>query len=342
MKRADRSHSIQVFERRTANEPVGWGITLPRTSLEPFDYNLDYCHVLDLYVTSYRATGHLQTPVDLISISRDTLVRFLVKRCSSVGVDLRFGAVVDDVADIDLSRFDLVVAADGAHSLIRKRFAEYFGPTIIRSPVYHAWLATPKLFGGTLMIMFRECDGALFTAWGYQFSATLSSLIVQSTAKGLLAIASPVDSVDDGCGRVARVFRQELEGNIVLADGPVRWTHAALLKNKRWHHRNIVLIGDAAHTIHFSKGIGTQEAMRDGLSLSRHLAHASTVSSALAAFEQERIPEVSLIQTKAQSSLNWYNSVMSSYESGSTSVVVDELEAGRRRLESRVDTSGSV
>lgn len=324
LKKNNRNHTVQVLERRRANESAGWGITMPARSLERFGYNLNLHKTIDSSCISWAGEEYLSTPVEVITISRDALIEFLSSRCVSVGVDLQFNSLVE-ASDIEIGRFDLIVGADGINSVIRRRFAEHVFPSATSSDLHHTWLATPKLFGPKLWNILRVHNGALLSAWGYQYNESFSCFIVECTSAGLQKSGFTNVSGEEGCRRIARAFSVDLDGQPVMAGKHLKWTRFELLKNRHWHYQNVVLIGDSAHTTHFSKGYGTELGMADAVRLTEHIAASPDVSAALASFEHERMPEVSLSQMRSVSSHNWYQSVLKNYESGSVSSVAEAI-----------------
>ncbi len=325
LKKNNRNHTVQVHERRRADESAGWGVTLPSSCLGDIDYNLDLHRVVSESSVRWDDQEYLSAPADVVTISRDTLIEYLSKRCVSVGVDLRLDSRIQMPGDVDLARFDLVVGADGINSVMRRAFAEQFSATAAPSHLYHTWLATPKLFGSKLVNILREHNGALLNAWGYQFSESLSCFIVECTFAGLQKSGFTDVSNEEGCRRIARAFATDLDLQPVMSGVDLRWTRFELLKTGHWHHRNVVLIGDAAHTVHFSQGQGTVLAVEDAMCLAKHIGAASSVSAALSSFERERVPEINLNQMLSMSSCNWYHSVLKGYESHSRSSVFAAL-----------------
>ncbi len=330
LKKSDPTRTIRVLDRRQPEDPVGWGITFPTGTLDCVDYDARLHQDVDRALMRYGGQSYLQTPLRYSTISRDALVRFLTERCLGLGVEIRFNTPVARFADLDTSGFDLVAGADGANSVVRQAFAEHFSPSLLKSDLHYTWLATPKLFGHDLPSMFQEHAGALFAAWGYQFSDTHSTFIVECTAKGMQKAALAGLSDEESCRKVAEIFRDELDGQPVIAGRRFRWLNFELLKNKRWHHKNVVLLGDAVHTTHFSKGYGTELAIHDARALAKHLHQAPDLATALSGYERERMPEVARHQAMATSSHNWYGGVLKQWEAGNPAAVRDAI----RKVES--------
>ena len=329
--RGDSRHSVLVVDKAESADVSGWGITLTPETLRVIGHDDSCCH-LDSFSISFDQQRFLTAPIDVRGIGRQRLVEFLRARCASAGVSFRFGERLDQLAEPELDEFDLVVGADGANSAIRRCFPDAFGETIETSAIYHAWFATPHRFEGQLRRMFRGYQGAVFCASGYQFSPTSSTFIVECTATGLARGDFAAADDREACDLVARIFEEDLEGQPVKIGRNLRWHRFARVSNARWHHRNIVLLGDAAHTTHFSKGYGTVAAIKDGVSLAQRLSEGGSVESAVVAFEQERKPLMTTSQLKAEFAREWYGRLMSLYETESAAAMRDELASVHRRL----------
>ncbi len=329
-KKACPTWSIEVVERRQRGENVGWGITFPFGTFASIDYseNLHYhCTQAEM---RYRGNAYLVTPIDSGTIARDALLQFLLKRCEAQGVSVRYGTDIESVEDL-ASKYDLVVGADGVNSTVRNTFPRAFVPTKTASSMYFTWLSTSKLYDNCLPSMFREYEGHLFVGWGYQYTAERSTFIVECSPTTLKHFGLDSMSTPAACEFIAAVFRDELEGNPVFAGDKLRWLNFPFLKSEKWHHQQYVILGDAAHTAHYSRGYGTELALGDSVALSRHLTSGASMSDALTAFEKERKPYVSRYQMLALSSHNWYAGVLRKYaQDGSVAI-----EAAIREVEEK-------
>jgi anthraniloyl-CoA monooxygenase len=314
MAKRDPSHRLTIVERDGPDDTFGWGIVFS-------DRTLAFLKDQD-EETYARITQASQTwdNVDVIhrgqklsvhgngfsGIARLTFLNILHDRCRALGVDLRFHTAIGDPSE--LLDCDLLLAADGANSLVRRAYGDFFQPTVDVRQNRYVWLGTHQLFHGLVMI-FRRDDAGLFIAHAYKFSPTLSTFIVECGVDVWNRAGFERMSEADTCAYLARVFKDDLDGHPLLSNNFVKWLNFPLVKNKRWHHRHVVLVGDAAHTAHFSIGSGTKLALEDAIALSRALVEHSRVETALPAFEQARKPVVDAFQAAALRSLTWLENV---------------------------------
>lgn len=325
LKGADPSCAVRVIDRRRPDDHVGWGIGLPLATLRQIGHDPSRYHPVRRAQMRYQDRSYAEAPIDVWTIGRDVFVGHLTRTALEMGVEIEFGREVGALEDIDAGGVDLVVGADGVNSSVRRSLEEHFSPSLWTSPLHYTWLATPRLFGDVLPSVFLEHRGALFVAWSYQHSPSQSTWIVECTPSGLEAAGLRDVPGDVFCRRVAELFRTELEGRPV--EGGPRWRlrRFQLLRARRWTHGHVALIGDAAHTTHFSRGFGTELAIGDAECLARHLARCASVEAALEAYERERMPEVARHQAMAAAQSNWYRSVIEAYERGSVFAVPDAI-----------------
>ncbi|HYE16642.1 MAG TPA: FAD-dependent monooxygenase, partial [Pyrinomonadaceae bacterium] len=239
-------------------------------------------------------------------IARIKLLNILQERCAGLGVELRFRAGVEDV-DALARESDLLVAADGVNSETRRRYAEDFRPTLGAGRNKYIWYGTRQLFHG-LTLTFRESEAGVFAAHSYKFSKELSTFIVECD-EGTWERAG-LSSMPDEEARayLERVFARDLGGQELLSNNS-RWINFVLVRNERWSRRNVVLLGDALHTAHFSIGSGTKLAMEDSIALFEKFAAGAGVPEALEEFERERKPVIDEYQQAAAESRLWFENV---------------------------------
>jgi len=310
MKKLDPAHEITLLERNGPHDTFGWGVVFSDKTM---------AYLRDSDAESYAAiTRSFQTwdNVDIVhrgrkitirgnrfsGIARITLLNILQRRCLDLGVDLRFRTAVSDPEA--LAQCDLLVGADGVNSLVRQRYAEHFQAALDVRKNKYIWLGTPQLFHG-LTLTFLEAEGGVFAAHSYKYSATTSTFIVECPEDTWRRAGLDRMPEEETCRYLAGIFRDALGGRPLLSNSS-RWINFLLVKNGRWHHRHIVLLGDALHTAHFSIGSGTKLALEDAIALARCFAGAADVASVLREFERVRKPIVDDLQEAARASLLWF------------------------------------
>jgi anthraniloyl-CoA monooxygenase len=247
----------------------------------------------------------------MAAVVRKTLLGLLQERAAAAGVDLRFQHEVRDAAELE--DFDLVVVCDGANSRFRGRFAAAFEPTVEAASVKFIWFGTTYLFDGLTFVHGDGPDGA-FAGHAYPISDTASTFIVETDAESWLKAG--LDEFDVGVPPgpsdektrtyLEQLFADEIDGHPLLTNNS-RWANFRTWRTRRWRYGRWVLLGDAAHTAHFSVGSGTKMAMEDAVALAAALAeHRDDLDSALAAYEAARQPGVAKIQGSARPSLSWW------------------------------------
>jgi len=311
MKKLDRTHEITILERDGPNDTFGWGIVF---SDQTFSYLKDNdkksfsaitraCQQWDNVDVVHKDQKVTIRGNKFSGIARLTFLNILHKRCLDLGVDLRFNTNVTDLSE--LPPFDLLVGADGQSSFVRGSFAQAFQPTVDLRKNRYIWVGTRQLFEG-LTLIFRQHEAGLFIAHAYKFNDTTSTFIVECGDDTWRNARFDWMSDPETCEYLAQVFRNDLNGQPLLSNNFVRWLNFPLVKNKNWHHNNIVLLGDALHTAHFSIGSGTKLAVEDSIALAKCFKTEKDVEAALAEFQRIRKPIVDEYQDAAYSSLLFF------------------------------------
>jgi len=317
MKKLDPSHRITVIERDGPNDTFGWGIVfseetfnfLKESDLATYQDITAACHTWDDVVIGHRGERVRVAGNHFSGIARLAFLQILHKRCRELGVELRFHTNVPTSEQVaELADCDLLVGCDGANSLVRQTYGGFFCPSVDLRHNKFIWLGTNQIFDGLYMI-FRPAEAGLFIAHAYRFNPTTSTFIVECPVETWERAGFASMSDDQTCAYLARVFEDDLGGRTLLSNNFVRWLNFPLVKNKRWSHKNIVLLGDALHTAHFSIGSGTKLALEDAIALASCFEEKRTVPEWLAAFEQVRKPVVEKFQTAAMHSLTWLENV---------------------------------
>ena len=311
LKKHDPRHHVTVFERNAPDDTFGWGVvfsgsTLARLrmadaeshrriteSFESWD-NVDVVH-RDSKI-SVRGNS-------FSGVARIRLLNILQERCDELGVALRFRTNVSDPEELT-GESDLVVGADGVNSEVRRRYEDAFRPSLSVRPNRYVWYGTPRLFHG-LTLTFRESDAGAFAAHSYKFSKQMSTFIVECDAETWERAGFEGMTDEQTRAYLGEVFARDLEGRPLLSNNS-KWINFVLVRNERWSHRNVVLLGDALHTAHFSIGSGTKLALEDSITLYELFAAGRDVPSALAEFESARKPVIEEYQRAAYESLVWF------------------------------------
>ena len=313
--RRDRpDRAITVLERDGADDAFGWGIVLSARTLEMLREHDGPSHgaiagaaqTWDSVDTVHRGERVSVRGNGFSGIARRAFLRILRERCREVGVALRFHHAVADPAA--LPRGDLLVGADGASSAVRQTWSHFFQPSIELRQNRYTWLGTTRRFDGLTMI-FRPTPVGLFIAHAYRFGPSQSTFIVECPPETWARAGLDRMDTEETCAYLARVFADDLEGNPVLARGTLRWLNFPLVRNRQWVHDGVALLGDAAHTAHFSIGSGTRLALEDGAALACALDAERDVARALAAYAAARKPVVDRFQAAAHRSLVWLEGV---------------------------------
>ncbi|MEO5936820.1 MAG: bifunctional salicylyl-CoA 5-hydroxylase/oxidoreductase [Terriglobales bacterium] len=325
LKQADPSHQVTVLERNAPDSTFGWGVVFSDQTLENFrnadaetyrNITSSFAHWDDIDIhfkgRTITSGGH-----GFSGIGRKQLLQILQKRARDLKVDLRFNVELrddGDLAALGLGSADLIVAADGVNSVVRRKYAPQFQPDLDQRTARFVWLGTDKKFDA-FTFYFVENEHGVFQAHCYRFDKDTSTFIVECDEQSWHNAG--FDRLD-APGTVAvceKLFAQWLQGHKLmtnaahLAGSP--WTNFVRVRNAVWFHKNIVLIGDAAHSAHFSIGSGTKLAMEDAISLAHWLKAEPKLPKALMKFQQERQTEALKLQNAARNSMEWFENVRS-------------------------------
>ncbi len=326
-------HEVTVWERNAPDDTFGFGVVFSDETLGGIA-NADpviaermtqrFARWTDIDV-SFGGAIHTVGGQGFAALSRKELLELLQERATELGVTVHFRAPGPDVAELS-REYDLVVAADGLNSQVRGAHAGQFGPSLDVRRCRYMWLGLDQPFEAFQFIVISTPYG-IMQLHGYPYSRTESTAVIEMhedvwRAAGLdsseHSVFPPGVSDTRSVERISELFAEslaEVAKRAAWPDAPKfltnnsKWSAFTTVRNERWYHDNIVLIGDAAHTAHFSIGSGTKLAMEDALALAACLHEQPDIPTALAAYEAERRPVVLSTQRAAQASLEWFENI---------------------------------
>ncbi len=268
MKKSNPKHQITVYERNGPDDTFGWGVVFSGKTLA----NLRAADI-ETHAQITRAFAawdnvdvvHGDTKISIhgnsfSGIARLELLKILQRRCEQLGVELLFRTAVPDVDSLRTD-CDLLLAADGVNSTARKQYSNEFIPSLDVRPNRYIWYGTNKLFHG-LTLTFRENQDGVFAAHSYKFNKSTSTFIVECDQETWNTAGFTKMSDNETRNYLERVFAKDLNGQPLLSNNS-KWINFLLVKNQNWFFENVVMIGDALHTAHFSIGSGTKLALED-------------------------------------------------------------------------------
>ncbi|MFE0031287.1 bifunctional salicylyl-CoA 5-hydroxylase/oxidoreductase [[Kitasatospora] papulosa] len=317
LKRLRPGREITVWERNAPEDTFGFGVVLSDETLGGIEHAdpVVYAALSDAFVrwdtidVVHRGTTQTSGGHGFAALERRTLLRILHERCASLGVRLRFRTEAPPTAELAAGH-DLVVAADGVHSATREAHARHFRPTVTHHRNRYIWLAADFAFD-SFRFEIAETRHGVMQLHAYPFARPspgnpgASTVIVEMRDEVWRSAGLDTCGTAESAERCAEVFAGALGGR-PLRSNKSSWLTFATVTNQHWSHGRTVLLGDAAHTAHFSIGSGTKLAVEDALALAACLEEQPGLSAALAAYEAERRPVVLSTQRAAAASLRWF------------------------------------
>ena len=317
MKKADPRHRVRVVERNRPGDTFGFGVVFSDATMagiaqadsdayQSIAAHLVHWDDIDVHYRGevLRSTGH-----GFSGMSRHTLLRVLQQQALAAGVELQFQSDVDSLAPFAAA--DLIVGSDGANSTVRRLVADRIETVVDVRPNRFVWLGTTKPFPAFTFYFKRNAHG-LWRVHAYQYEPGRSTFIVECRDQTWRAAGLDRASDSDTSEFLDTLFAEELDGHRLVTNRSI-WRQFATVRTTSWSTDRVVLIGDAAHTAHFSVGSGTRMAMEDALALRAALLDAAkpdrpraAIADALRAYEERRRPQVESLQRAAQASLEWF------------------------------------
>src|ERR1700732_2874330 len=304
---------VTVYERKRADDTFGLGVGVSDATLDNFEkydppsyrrITREFAYWDDIAV-HFRGTVHRVGGNGFCGCSRRTLLLILQERARELGVSLKFETDIEDEARF--ADADLVVLADGINSRFRDKYIEHFQPEVdIRSNTF-AWMGSTRPLDAFTFI-FQETEWGPFIAHAYQYEAGRSTWIFETDPETFQRAGLAGLSEKQSADRMAAIFGWFLEGHPLLTNRSM-WRNFPMIRSKRWVKDNMVLLGDAKATAHFSIGSGTKLAMEDAIALAEAMQRAPTVEGALQQYEEGRREEVEKTQHAADVSLVWFEHV---------------------------------
>lgn len=323
MKGLDPGHDVTVWERNAPDDTFGFGVVFSDETLGAIEGADPVIH--DRMERGFARWTDIDVEVDghaftvggqgFAAMGRKELLAILRERAAELGVTVHYRTPAPGPGELRAS-YDLVVAADGLNSTIRTKYADVFGPDLDRRANKYIWLGTDLVFEA-FQFFVKQTPWGVMQIHGYPYSDQGSTFIVEMHEDVWRRAGFDATEHDDlppgasdeyAVARIAEIFADELRGHRVLTNNS-KWLNFHTVRNERWYDGNVVLLGDAAHTAHFSIGSGTKLAMEDALALAACLHEQPGVGAALAAYQAERKPVVESTQRAAQASLEWFENI---------------------------------
>jgi 2-polyprenyl-6-methoxyphenol hydroxylase-like FAD-dependent oxidoreductase len=309
---------VTVYERTAADSSDGWGITVGARLVERLHANDPVCareieraalRWRDQFIHIRGEQVEYRGSLDIYNLNRPHLVRLLAARALDLGVRMEYGAEI--TSQDQLPDSDVIVAADGADSRLRSE-AGPFGTRTSASPDKYIWLGTDKPFG-TFSYYFTETSHGWIWASGYGLQSDLSTFVVHCGPLTWSGLDFDTIPMRDGLALIKDLFKDQLGDHRLIGqvadESDARWHSFRTVTNERWHDGRVVLVGDSAHTTHFSAGLGTTLALEDAIALADSLGRHGGVGQALDEYAQRRRTAIRRRQAEARRSGQWFANI---------------------------------
>jgi anthraniloyl-CoA monooxygenase len=318
VKLRNNDHDITVVERNPAGVTYGWGVVFNDKLLYNL-YNNDFESAHEIRHSSvrwYPTKVHVQGKPALwvgghgLSTGRRRLLDILARRAMGLGVDIQFEHEAKDLSEF--ADADLIVACDGMNSRLRHLYANYFQTNIDVRQNKYIWLGTHKVFDA-FTFAFEKTSAGWIWFHAYRFNNDTSTFIVECSPQTWEGLGFDELRSDESVGLLQDIFEPYLDGNSLMNQmshlGKTAWLNFQRISNENWYHDNIALMGDAAHTTHFTIGSGTELALEDAIGLAKKLHKQEDLQAALKAYEEERRHALRIPQIAAYNSAQWFENI---------------------------------
>jgi anthraniloyl-CoA monooxygenase len=321
MKLRDPAHEVTVIERNKGDDTFGWGVVLSDDALgnlttndpksaEAIRANFAYWDDIAVVHDGVRTVsgGH-----GFAGIGRKKMLLLLQERARELGVDLKYETEARPIAEYQ-AEYDLVVACDGLNSRVRSDMAEHFKPDVDVRECKFIWLGTHQKFDDAFTFIFEKTEHGWVWVHAYQFDDETATVIVECSQETWDAFGFEHMSKEESVATCERIFADHLDGHRLMSNanhlrGSAVWINFPRVLCEKWHHENVVLMGDAAATAHFSIGSGSRLAFDSAISLATFLHSESTLEQAFVRYQDERRLDVLRLQSAARNSLEWFEQV---------------------------------
>ena len=318
MKLRDPAHEVTVVERNRAGDTFGWGVVLSDDALGNMERNdpkstaairENFAYWDDIAVI-HRGVRTVSGGHGFAGIGRMKMLLLLQDRARELGVQLRFETTFASAEEYR-AEYDLVVACDGINSLVRNEYVDVFRPDVDIRLCKFIWLGTQQKFDDAFTFIFEQTEHGWMWIHAYQFDADMATVIVECTQQTWDAWGFEQMSKEETIATCEQVFAKHLGGNALISNathlrGSAVWMNFPRVICERWYHQNVVLMGDAAATGHFSIGSGTRLAFDSAIALAEFLHSEPTMEAAFERYQDERRVEVLRLQSAARNSLEWF------------------------------------
>ncbi|CAM3849875.1 bifunctional salicylyl-CoA 5-hydroxylase/oxidoreductase [Phaeobacter inhibens] len=312
---------ITVFERNKPDDTFGWGVVLSDDALENLTTNdpvsagqiRDKFAYWDDIAVVHGGVRTVSGGHGFAGIGRKAMLVILQERARELGVDLQFETEVGPAASYQ-AEYDLVVACDGLNSRVRSEFAEHFKPNVDVRPCKFIWLGTKQKFDDAFTFIFEKTQHGWLWIHAYQFDADTATVIVECSAQTWENWGFEAMSKDEILRTCEEIFANHLGGHALISNadhlrGSAVWINFPRVLCETWHHENVVLLGDASATAHFSIGSGTRLAFDSAIALAEFITTEPTLEQAFVRYQEERRLDVLRLQSAARNSLEWFEEV---------------------------------